>query len=224
MRVVAGSTILCNGCMLPKIGPTGFRMTFVAGVVEGLANEQPILSLAVRAMAIATTHRALADRMRKRLHRLSALLLMTVKADFSLCRGRQDRIAGRVAGVTVGTGNIVDVVAAAMPGEPGIGCVAIHAKTVLLNNRSDRFGAKRKYRGALLAATYPARMVTTRAMASLALQLAVPERGIRVTGYRVVTPKHSQRRLVVMARKTGIRTLTTVVGVLCASRTGGQNS
>ncbi len=169
MRVVAGATVFCNGCMLPKVRPTGFRMAAIAGVVEGLANQQLVQRLAVRAMAVATAHSALTDRMREGLHGLSALLLMTVEADLSLRRCRQDRIAGRVAGVTVGTGNIVDVVAAAMPGETGIRRVAIHAKTVLLNDRCNGIGAKREYRRTLLAATYPARMVASGAMASLAL-------------------------------------------------------
>jgi hypothetical protein len=112
--------------------------------------------------------------------------------------------------VAVCAGHIVVVMAAAVPAEPGICLVAVHAKSVLLRDRRCSIRPEIYGRRSFLAPSYSSGVIARRTMAGLALQLSMAKRTARVARYGVLRPKNGKRRLVVVTGKTGVRTLATV--------------
>ena len=85
MRVMAITTVFRNGCVLPKVRSALLRVARKTGLVGGLLDEQQVAVFAVRAVAVATAHLVLTNRVCIRLHRLCALLLMAVEANLGFC-------------------------------------------------------------------------------------------------------------------------------------------
>ena len=136
VRVVAVAAILGDRCMFPEIRAALFGMAVEAGVVQRLLGKLPLARITVSAVTAAAVHFTLAYRMRIGLQRLRALLLMALKANFGLRRGHQDRITGRVAGMTVGTRNVVHVVIVAVPTKASVRIVAAEAGSILKLHRT----------------------------------------------------------------------------------------
>ena len=209
--IVAVAAILGHRRVFPKVGATGFGVAVIAGVVGRRPREQSIGRVAVRIVAAAAVHLSLPHRVCIRLHGLRALLLVAVETDLGLRCRTQYRVAFDVTIVAVGAGDSVVVVSAAVPGETGIGQMAVDAVGVLLGNRRARVGAETYHWRSFLAAPYAPRVITTRSVAGFALQLTVTERGVRIGGHCVLAAKYGEDRLIVMALKAGVRALLAVV-------------
>ena len=199
-----------NRRVFPKVGPALFRMAGEAGVVQCLAHELPVRRLTVRAVATTAIHFSLLDRMRVRFKGLAALLLVAIETNVRLGRGKHHRVFCRVDGMAVGAGHVVVVMAAAVPAEPGICLVAVHAESVLLRDRRCSIRSEIYGRRSFLATSHASGVIARRTMAGLALQLSMAKRTARVARYGVLRPKDGKCRLVVMTGKTGVRTLATV--------------
>ena len=161
MRVVAVAAILGNRCMLPKVRATLFGMAVEACLVQSLLSKLPFTGFTVCAVATTAVHLALPDRMRIRLERLRALLLVAFEAHFGLCRCHQYRILGGVTRMAIGACNIIHVVVVAMPAKTRIGCMTIQAKAVLhIDGRAAALAKNCAWRSPLLAATNASRVIT----------------------------------------------------------------
>lgn len=210
MRVVTREAVFCYRRVFPKIGAANIGMASLASIVNGLSHEQQLGGAAVRVVAATAVHLALPDRMRVRLHRLRALLLMAFETHLGLRRSRQHRIPFRMRGMAVRTRYGIFVVTAAVPGETGVVLMTPRAKTVLLRDRRHRPRTKLDHRRTFLTASYTARMIATRAVAGFALQLAVAERRIRITRHAVLAAEHRKNHLVLMTSETGVRALAAI--------------
>lgn len=135
VRIVTITTVFGDRRVLPKVGPARFRVTVVASVIERRAGQHSIRRVAMRAMTAAAIHFAVSYGMGIRLHRLRALLLVAIEADFRLCCRAEYRVPLDVAVVTVRAGNRVHVMFAAVPGRTGIAQVAVHAVGILFRHR-----------------------------------------------------------------------------------------
>jgi hypothetical protein len=166
----------------------------------------------MRVVTAAASHFSLPYRVCKRLHCLRALLLMTVEADFGLCRRYQYRISRRMTTVTIGASNFFHVVCTTVPTDSEVVLVTGRTELVLLKNGQHAVGRKCCNRRPLLATPNPTGMLTARAMACLALQLAVTERRASVLANGVFAAKYSKSGLIVMAGETGICALTAIFG------------
>jgi hypothetical protein len=142
---------------------------------------------------------------------LRTLLLVAVEADVGLCGRGKNRVAFAMARVAIGAGNCVVVMPAAVPGESGIGEVTIDAISVLLRNGGARVRTEHDSRRPFLTSSYATGMITARPVAGFALQLAVTERGGRITWHSMFGAEYCQGCLVVVTLKTGIGALATVV-------------
>jgi len=223
MRVVAVATVLGYRSVLPKIRAAFLRVAIEAGLVERHLGELPFARCAVSAMAAAAVHLALPNRVRIRLERLCALLLMAIEAYFRLRCRRQDRVARGMTRVAVCTRNVIHVVVVAMPAKTRIGCMTIQAKAVLhIDGRAAALAKNCAWRRSLLAATNASRVITRRSVTGFALQLAVSERTVGIRRYRVRTAEECENRLLLMAGEAAISSFAAVVGFLTVSRTDGQ--
>lgn len=208
MWIVAGTAVLSHWRVFPKMRSASFRMTCIAGVVRILPNQ--VVILAVRIVTTGAVHFALAYRVRIRLHGLRALLLMTVETNLGLRGRREHRIAGTVTRVAVGTGQVVEVVAAAVPVSCRVVSMAIGTQCVLLRDTGPRVFAKRKNGWTILAAAHSRRMIAAGTMTGLALQVVVTKRCVSVTRNTVAGLEYRECRVVVMAGKTRICTLAAI--------------
>jgi hypothetical protein len=112
-------------------------------------------------MAAAAVHLALPDRVRIRLERLCALLLMAFEAYFGLRRRHQHRILRSVTRMAIGTRNVIHVVVVAMPAKTRIGCMTIQAKAILyIDSCAGALAKNCAWRRSLLAATNASRVIT----------------------------------------------------------------
>jgi len=175
-------------------------MAIVAGLVNALSYQQQLGCIAVRIVATTATHIALLDRVCVWLQRFSTLLLMAIETHLGLCGRRQDKIVFSVADMTICTRDGVVVVATTVPREASITLVAIDTHSVLIGH--GRFGVRAKpdHRRTLLATPYAARVIATRTVASLALQLTVAEWRVRVARYAMLAAKQCQQFRVVVTR------------------------
>jgi len=119
---------------------------------------------------------------------------------------------------------IIEIVFIPVPAKAGIGGMAIDAQTVLNVDRCRRTGAEnRAGRSAFLAATNATGVITGRAVAGLALQLAVTEGAVWISRIGVCTAKYGQHRLIVVASQTGVCALAAVGSFLTNSGADGQD-
>ena len=223
MRVVTVATVLGYRSVLPKIRSAFLRVAIEAGLIERHLGELPFARCAMSAVASAAVHLALTDRVRIRLERLRALLLMAIEAHFGLRRCHQHGIAGGVARMAVGARDVVHVVVVAVPAKSGIGLMAIHAEVVLYVDRCAAALAKNcAWRRSLLAATNASRVITRGSVTGFTLQLAVTKRTVGVRRYGVCTAEQREDGVLLMAGETAIGPLAAVVSFLTASGAGGQ--
>lgn len=173
---MAQSAVLTDRRMLPEKRSALLGMTLLAACIQGLLRERRGRLVAMCAVATAAIHLALQQRMRKRLHRFAALSLMAIEANLRLRRGLHDGIGGRVADVTVRTGNFVAGVHAGMPAKTNVVFVTLETYAVLIFQGCDRARAKMRDSGPFLTPADAARVRIARPVAGLALQLPVPER------------------------------------------------
>jgi hypothetical protein len=155
--------------------------------------------------------------MRERLHRLTTLQLVTIEANLWLGRCLQHGVCAHVTVVAVDTGHLVDRVRAGMPAEADIAVVAVETLAVVI---LDGFRARRTEEGngrPLLAAPYPACVVTAGPVTGLALQLAVAERAARIIRVRMRAAEQREYGLVLVAGQAGIRTFAAVGSLMAAS-------
>ena len=87
--------------------------------------------------------------------------------------------------VAIGTRNLVVVMSTAVPGETRIAAVAIEAYAILLTDRGCRAGSKTYDRRSLLAATDATRVLASRSVAGLTLQLPSAKGAARIGWHRV---------------------------------------
>ena len=212
VRIVTVATIFTDRRVFPKVGTALFGVALETGVVSCLLRQQAVSRLAMRVVTAAASHFSLPYRVRKRLHCLRALLLMTVEADFGLCRRYQYRISRRMTTVTIGASNFFHVVCTAVPTDSEVVLVTGCTELVLLKNGQHAVGRKCCNRRPLLATPNPAGMLTAWAMACLALQLAVTERRACVLANGVFAAKYGKSGLIVMAGETGICALAAIFG------------
>jgi len=137
-------------------------------------------------------------------------LLMAVEADFRLTGGVQNRIAGNVNLMAVGTGNFIVVVAAAMPGHSDTLAVAAETHVILYTDFSFRVCGKTDQGWALLSATHPAGVRTARSVAGLALQLSVAKWARRIRWYAMSGFEYRHRRRIIVTGDTGVGALPAV--------------
>ena len=161
MRVVTVAAVLGNRSMFPKIRAALLGVAIKAGLIERHLGKLPFARRAVSAMTAAAVHLALPDRVRIRLERLCALLLVAFEAHFGLCRCHQHRIGRSVTRMAIGTRNVIHVVVVAMPAEARIRCMTIEAKAILhVDRRAAALAKNCAWRRPLLAATNASRVIT----------------------------------------------------------------
>jgi hypothetical protein len=107
---------------------------------------------------------------------LGTRLLMAIETHFGLRNRCQDRITRSMTDMTVGAGDRVFIVTAAMPRKTRIVLMAVNALLILLFYRCSAAIAELNRRRALGATTDSCGMLAARTVAGLALQLAVTER------------------------------------------------
>ena len=101
---------------------------------------------------------------------MRSLLLVAIETHLRLCRGYEDRILSRMAGVTVRASDLVDVMIVAVPAESCVRRMAIHAEPILGINRGWRVRAEDgARRGPLLASSYTSGMIAGWSMAGFTL-------------------------------------------------------
>jgi len=149
-------------------------------------------------------HLALANWMRKGLHGLCSLLLVAIEADFGLRRYGQHRVALGMHRVAIGAGDSIVIMRAAVPGKAGVAQVALDTIGILVFYQCRRVRSESRNRRALLAAPYPARVVTTWAVACLALQLSVSKRGVWILRDGMSGTKYREDCLVVVTLEARI--------------------
>lgn len=176
VRVVAQGAVLSHRRMFPKVGAAHLCMTFGTSLIYRLPGKQLFCRIAMRTMAATAIHLSLPNRMRIRFQCFCAHLLMAIKADVRLRRGRHERIPFGMRGMTIRTRDGVFIVTTALPGKAGIVLMAINTKTVLLRYRCLAIRAKSDYWRALLATPDSSCVISTRAVARFALQLTVTKR------------------------------------------------
>jgi hypothetical protein len=126
-------------------------------------------------MTAAAIHFAVSYGMGIRLHRLRALLLVAIEADFRLCCRAEYRVPLDVAAVTVRAGNRVHVMFAAVPGRTDIAQVAVHAVGILFRHRRAGVRAEQHYRRPFLSTPHSSGMIAAGAVAGFTLQLPMAE-------------------------------------------------
>ena len=131
MRCMTEAAVLGRRFVLPDVRAAFLCMALIAGIVQGLTHELQLCRLAVRTVTPAAIHLAFRNGMRKCFQRLAALQLVTVVANLRLRRWLHNRIAARVADVTVRAGDVIAVVRAAVPAEACIRRMTAKAHTVL---------------------------------------------------------------------------------------------
>lgn len=190
MRFMTIRTILENRGMLPEKRPAQLGMALIAGGIErGFDQRELAVDAVMRIMTIAAGHFAGTKRMAIRLVRIGALGDMTAPADFRLSGRRHHRILSGVAAVTICTANCFIGVGATVPAGAQVRIVAIQTHAVLHIRQGGVVRGKRNQAGAFLAGPDAARMRATGAVTSLALQLAGPERTVRIGRNGVITTK-----------------------------------
>ena len=126
--------------------------------------------------------------------------------------------------MAIDAGDAVVIVVAAVPAEARVALVTAQAGAVLGFGRVTNAEGQERRRP-LLAATHAAGMVTGRSVTGFALQLAVPERSVRIIRVGVRAEKQREHRLVVVTRKAAVSALAAVLRVvLGGSRAGGQDA
>lgn len=111
----------------------------------------------------------------------------------------------------------------AMPAKAGVSLVAVETQSVLHINRGFDVGTEVGARWwSFLTAPNATRVIARRSVASLALQLAVAERPVRVRRYGVCTAEQREGGVFLVAGKTGVGAFSAVVGFLTVSRADGQ--
>ena len=173
MRLVAQPTVFADGRVLPEERSALLRVTLLAGIVDVFACQLSRDRVAVHAVASDTVHLALHDRMGERFARLGALYLVAVEADIGLSRRLQDGIPGNVAFMTIGTGDLVARVSAAVPAEAYVALVTIQAHAILFVDRCGGVGAKQYDGRPFLSAPDATGVRVARPVTGLALQLTV---------------------------------------------------
>ena len=221
---VTESAVLADRCVLPQVRTAHFSVALLAGVVDGLPHKICRGVVAVRAVATAAIHLALEERMRECLHRLAALQLVAVVADFGLCRRLQNGIDPRVTIVAINTSDLVDGVRTGMPAKADVAVVAVEALAIVFFNRRRAGRTEIRYRWPFLAPADAARMVTAGPVTSFALQLTVTERTTGIRRYGMLGTEYRKQRLVVMTGQAAIRAFAAVTGFLSVSGTDGQAS
>jgi len=210
MRVMAVIAVFRHRRVFPKERAPEFGVALVTGTVRCHSTERIFRATAVWVVAARTLHFVLANGMRIGFHRLGSLLLVAIEADIRLGRCRQNRIALDVQGMAIGASDCIVVVRTAVPGEAGIAEVALDAILVLVLYLSRRVRGECRNRRTLLATPDAARVVTTRSVASLALQLPVSKRGVWILWDSMPGLEHREGRLVVVTLETRIGTFSAV--------------
>ena len=101
--------------------------------------------------------------------------------------------------------------------------MAVKADGVLVNNRRRRVGAEiDRDRRPFLATPHAASVLAARAVAGLALQLAMAKRSIGIGGYGMGTAEKRESGLLFVARQAGVRALATVFSLLATGGAGSQ--
>lgn len=211
MWVMAVVAVLGNRRVFPKIGTAYLGMAVVAGCIDGAAGQQSFRRVAMRAVTAGACHLALPYRVGIGLHSLGTLLLVAVEADFGLRRCRKDRVSLDMHRMTIGTGDRVVVMRAAVPGEARVCLVAFRAISILVRDRRRRVKTESDDRRSFLASSNPSGMIAGRSMAGFTLQLAMPEGGIGILRHSVLGAKDCQDDLLIMTLETRIGTLAAVV-------------
>ncbi len=112
--------------------------------------------------------------------------------------------------VAIRTGNLVVVMGSTVPAKADVRVVA--TETCLVLHLYCSFFARTEFDNwrPFLATPYPRCVRSTRAVARLALQLSVPERGARVGGYAVFAAEDGQGLLIAVTGEAGIGALLAV--------------
>jgi hypothetical protein len=167
-------------------------VALVAGFVHGLPCQCGGDRVTVGAVASAAVHLPLEERVRERLLGLCALSLVALVADIRLGRRLQYRVARDVHLVAVDAGDFVHRVFAGMPSETDVTGMALEALSVLCLDAGGAGRVEKRRRRSLLATPHSTRVLARRSVASLALQLAVPEGTTRIRGHGMFRAEDSQ--------------------------------
>jgi hypothetical protein len=177
-------------------------MTSLASLVNSLSRHQQLCRAAVRIVATTAVHLALSNRMRVRLHRFRALLLMAVETHLGLRRSRQHRIPFSMRSMAVRTRYRIVVVTAAVPGETGVILMTFGAITVLFRDRRHCTETKLDGWRAFRATSHTTSVIATWPMAGFALQLTVAEWRIRIARRTMLASEYRKNHLVLMTGNT----------------------
>lgn len=177
----------------------------------------------MRAVTATAIHLALTNRVGVGFQGLGSLLLVAVETHFRLRRGGQHWIVCRMAGVAICARDLIDVVVVAVPAESCIGCMAIHALSILGVDRRRRVLPENGTgSGAFLAAAHSSGMVARGAMTGFALQLAMAEWSIRIRRVRVSPLEDRKDRIFLVTGEAAVCALAAELGFLTVSRADDQ--
>ena len=169
MRCVAQAAVFTDRRMFPQERAALLGVALVTGVVQRLPDEIRCDGIAVSAVTGSAIHLALEKRVRKGLQGFAALELMAIVANGGL-RGRlQHGVSRGVARVTVGAGDVIVTVRAAVPAETDVTFVTTQAHGVLDGRWVRVEVAEAQDGGSFLPAAHPARMRVAGTVAGLAL-------------------------------------------------------
>lgn len=138
MRGVTKRAVVADRRMLPEEGAAFLGVTGEAGVVDRFLQQQFRAVAAVRIVAVAAKHLALAHRMRRRQMQFGTLRRVASDAGFRLLAARQTRIARRMQRMAARAGDALALVRTAQPvlrGMGNAGLVAGETGFVLRCNR-----------------------------------------------------------------------------------------
>ncbi len=215
MRVVARCAIFGYRRMFPQERTTLLRVALEAGIVHGLSRQLQFRCIANRTVTTGAGHLAFTQRMRIRFQRVAFAESMTVIAFFGLRRCPEYRVISSVQLVATGTADFVIFVRAAVPREPGIGCMTSEARLILRGDACGRVGGETDNRRPLLSAPDPAGVHATGSVAGFALQLALTEWAAWISRHRMLCLKYGMDCLISMTGEAGICATSAVRNISC---------
>lgn len=165
--------------MLPEKRTALLLVAAEAGLVGRAFREQGRCGRIVDGVTFSTSHTAAAYRVMESALKFGAHTHMTTVTSGGLLRPRaQDRVAARVAGMTIGAGQGIRIVSAAVPAGAQVSLVAIETYGVLLGQGERLITAEIQDSRPGLPGSHTSCMVGPRAVTALALQLRKRRIGI----------------------------------------------
>jgi hypothetical protein len=117
--------------------------------------------------------------------------------------------------MTTGAADFIVVMRAAVPRDPGIGCMTTEAHTILRCDTGGRVCGETDDRWSFLSTPDPAGMRSTGTVTGLALQLTLTERATRISRHAVLCPEYGKDHLIAMTGEAGICAAPAVGNIGC---------